>query len=71
MKKKTGGGSDSTSVAPKQLVGMRKRSDNSTDYNSKKIHDVTKLPKNSLTGESQMVPKSVYKKYNPKPTKKK
>jgi hypothetical protein len=39
MKKKTGGGgSDSTKVAPKQVVGGQKRSSNATSYGTKPVY---------------------------------
>ena len=44
MKKKTGGGSDSTKVMPKEPKGMRKSSDLSTSYNKPKIHNTSKFP---------------------------
>jgi hypothetical protein len=63
MKKKTGGGSDSTKVMPKELKGMKKANDNSTSYNTPKIHNISKLPSTPLTGKVQSMSKSELAKY--------
>lgn len=50
MKKKTGGDSTSVSSPKRELVGMKKKTDNATEYNKPKIHNTTKFttrPKNA------------------------
>lgn len=64
--KKNGGGgkSDSTSVSssPKvALVGLKKKSDNSTSYNQSKIHNISKLPTGPKNA-TVMVTKAQYRK---------